>query len=176
MVFRAKPHVYAFAPIWIIEVMAMKSLSDLPRLPKPPEEEAKTDETAALDGSILLLALLLSRMEERSELIQSLASHLPDGEKLRLALKFGSELKRSWGGLSSLRVVARYTKRDMGSIERALARSEELRKTLERLRAGGRLEALASLAGINPLIAAMLNNPGALSPEMLMNLMNRRTG
>lgn len=155
----------------------MKSLSDLPMEFKPPEEEHQPAEDTGADGSILLLALLLSRMEDKSELIQNLLPHMPGGEKLRLALKFGSELKRCNGGLSSLRVVARYTKRDIGSIERALARSEELRKTVERFRSGGAMEALASLTGVNPLIAALLNGSGGgFSPEMLMQLLNRQSG
>jgi hypothetical protein len=155
----------------------MKSLANLPREPKPPEEVIESVEETAGDGSVLLLALLLSRMGNNPELIQSLAANMPGGEKLRLALKFGSELKRCGGGLSTLRVVSRYTKQDTASIEKALARSEQLRKTIESFRSGSGMEAFAQMAGINPLIASMLTNrSGGLTPEMLMNLMGRRPG
>ncbi|MGI6150625.1 MAG: hypothetical protein ACOYIR_01575 [Christensenellales bacterium] len=156
----------------------MKSLSDLPRDSRPQEEETLTSEETGGEGSLLLLALLLSRMDDKSEVINSLAPHVPGGEKLRLALKFGSELKRCGGGFSSLKVVSRYTKQDLGSVERALARSEQLKKTVELMRSGeaGRMQALAAMAGINPAVVSMLKNAssGGLSPEMLMAMMGRR--
>lgn len=157
----------------------MKSLSDLPKGTKPPEDKTETPEETG-DGSILLLALLISRMGgDSSEMINSMAPHVPGGEKLRLALKFGSELKRCGDGLSSLRVVSRYVKQDMGSVERTMARSEQLRKTMELMRSGGAggMDALVGMAGINPAVAAMLKNQtggGGISPEMLMSLMGRR--
>lgn len=156
----------------------MKSLSDLPRETKPPEDKTETTEETE-DGSILLLALLISKMGgDSSEVINSLAPHVPGGEKLRLALKFGSELKRCGGGLSSLKVVSRYTKQDMGSVEHALARSEQLQKTMELMRSGGSggMDALIGMAGINPAVASLLKNQkgGGISPEMLMSLMGRR--
>ncbi len=157
----------------------MKSLSDLPRETKPPEDKTETVEETG-DGSILLLALLISKMGgDSSEVINSLAPHVPGGEKLRLALKFGSELKRCGGGLSSLKVVSRYTKQDMGSVEHTLARSEQLQKTMELMRSGGSggMDALVGMAGINPAVASLLKNQkggGGISPEMLMSLMGRR--
>ena len=157
----------------------MKSLSDLPRETKPPKDETETTEETG-DGSILLLALLISKMGgDSSEVINSLAPHVPGGEKLRLALKFGSELKRCGGGLSSLKVVSRYTKQDMGSVEHTLARSEQLQKTMELMRSGGSggMDALIGMAGINPAGASLLKNQkggGGISPEMLMSLMGRR--
>ncbi len=157
----------------------MKSLSDLPRETKPPKDETETTEETG-DGSILLLALLISKMGgDSSEVINSLAPHVPGGEKLRLALKFGSELKRCGGGLSSLKVVSRYTKQDMGSVEHTLARSEQLQKTMELMRSGGSggMDALIGMAGINPAVASLLKNQkggGGISPEMLMSLMGRR--
>ena len=160
----------------------MKSLSDLPPADKKPEEEQTVPETNADesgDGSILLLALLLSRLGgDSSGLIESIAPHISGGEKLRLALKFGSELKRCGDGLSGLKVVSRYTKRDMGNVEQAMARSEQLRQMVSAMRSGGTpaMDTLMNTAGINPAIAALLQNRGGggLSPEMLMSLLGRR--
>ena len=156
----------------------MKSLSALPKENKPPIDETEKVQESG-DGSIFLLAFLLSKMDgDSSDMVNGIAQHVPGGEKLRLALKFGSELKRCGGGLSSLKVVARYTKNDLGSVERAIARSEQLRETVELMRSKNRggMDAILNMAGINPMVAAMLKNQngGGLSPEMLMSLLGMR--